>query len=56
MQVGDLVKHKRYGNYGIVLNTRLSRDGFPVMATVHYPDKGCKMLECSNRLERCPCK
>ncbi len=50
MRVGDLVKHKRYGNYGIVLSTRRTRDGFAAMATVYYPDNGCKMLECCNRL------
>ena len=51
MQVGDLVKNKRYGNYGIVLNTRKTKEGYPAMATVYYPDNGYKMLECLNRLE-----
>jgi len=37
MRIGDLVKHKRNGSYGTVMEIRTTKDAMPAFALVYSP-------------------
>ena len=51
MQVGDLVQHKGCGSYGIVMEIRQTKDGVPVMASIHWCTQDCVMLHTKGQVE-----